>query len=125
LAIVSNCPSGHASDAPEVSQGPNAPRVEESTPPLLTIRFNKQRVDYDRQLDFLLKKALAADKNIRFNVRARLAPNSVIGEANFKAEIERLIDKLIEAGVKPSDIDVRATRSPSVEVSEIRLERNL
>ena len=119
-----------------VSQAPTtpveraaAPRASSdipSTPPLVTIRFDRPDVEYERSLYTALSQALELRPGAEFTVVAvsptgGTASNVQIAQTESRANAERVYRSMSDMGVPPSRVTLAATTNAGISTNEVRI----
>jgi hypothetical protein len=111
---------------PSLASAPRAASELPSTPPLVTIRFDRPGVEYERSLYTALSQALELRPGAEFTVlavspAAGTAANVQLAQAESRANAERVFQSMSDMGLPPDRVQLSATTSSGVASNEVRI----
>ena len=112
--------------SPSLAAAPRAASELPSTPPLVTIRFDRPGVEYERSLYTALSQALELRPGAEFTVlavspAAGTAANVQLAQAESRANAERVFRSMSDMGLPPDRVQLSATTSAGVSSNEVRI----
>ncbi len=119
---VSQTPSA----APSLAAAPRAAGELPGTPPLVTIRFDRPGVEYERSLYTALSQALELRPGAEFTVLAvspagGTAANVQLAQSQSRENAERVFRSMSDMGLPPDRVQLSATTSAGVSSNEVRI----
>ncbi|MAN62060.1 MAG: hypothetical protein CMI60_08940 [Parvibaculum sp.] len=112
--------------APRLAAAPRAAGEVPGTPPLVTIRFDRPDVEYERSLYTALSQALELRPGAEFTVLSvspagGTAANVQLAQSQSRENAERVFRSMSDMGLPPDRVQLSATTSSGVSANEVRI----